>query len=654
MKELILSISLTIFLVSLLKPCITSVNTINTIPAEARDDGVVYVAVVIHMNQLLEDINTIGIYGRNAYNVFYAESRLVHDIPGFKLTIDITGPTLHSLTATAPEIIENIRKGVGKGAIEILGVTYGQIPIQYLPWIDVVKHVEYENKLLKKLFNAIPRGVWQEDRQWTPDLIKLIHRLGFEYTLIDDNVFWRANSDLDKYEVFYPHVARDKDGNEVVVYHISEFMRYHFRRTEAVDDIIRYLEDVRNNIRYKAIPPIVVYGDDAEFGLNPDVIRALTEIPWIRFVTLSEYLNMYRDKLTVANYNVTGAYREYESMFGVDWYRWYSGSDAQILLATFNQARRYILELQELALDKDMEWAIDYAWTTLLLAEWQYGPFYNTWINSNLDWVIDTYIFSRTTIDWLQGNHGFKRYIFRGNKIYAYIGERSAIAYDAGSNSLRLYVNYSVGAVYSPLKVFETWDWWRYSEPGLVAIKDIVPIEITGLDHGFKLVFNNKGYIIFSIKSYGLHITSSKVKAVIRISPGGFNKYLYTYPFNIACIVRGDKLFVNDTLGSRVVVEGLHGDETIEYKYWYIKLFSSNVNYVVKVFYEERARSTYASTTFSYTTASAKTTSRGAITTPVTSSTIASEYVHKQFYVIILMVLLSVAVVIYILNRFKS
>ena len=558
----------------------------STLNINDRED-IVYIAVVIHMNQLLEDIRKINIYGRNAYIVFYPESMLVHEIPSFKLTIDITGPTLHSLMASAPEIIENIREGVEKGSIEILGITYGQIPIQYLPWSDVVKHVEYENKLIKTLFNTSPRGIWQEDRQWTHDLIGLIDELGFEYTLIDDNVFWRGNPDLDPYEVYYPHIACDEEGHEIVVYHISEFMRYHFRDPGSIDDIKEYLWNILSATRDKPIPPIVVYGDDAEFGLSYEVISSLANVSWIRFVTLSEYLDIYRDKLTPANYNVIGAYREYEEMFGRDWYRWYNSSIAYDLQKVFSDTRKEILLLENtLGDNEELKWILDYAWTTLLLAEWQYGPFYNTWINSNLYWTIDSYLVSRVTRDWYNGSYGHETYNFGKRTYYAYISSSLAIVFDPNINTLRLFIDYIGKKIYSPLRVFEGSNWWRYSEPGFMVFYVSGSPDVEEINHGYRIHYIEGKCITIELTDRRLHVDLDDYRALIRVSPGGFNNYLYTYSFNISYRYNGYNLIAMDSLGNSLNLSGITYLEHISIEPWYLKAILEG-NITIKLFLEK-------------------------------------------------------------------
>ncbi|MCD6514362.1 MAG: hypothetical protein J7L07_05505 [Candidatus Odinarchaeota archaeon] len=97
------------------------------------DENIIYVAPVIHMNQLILDPRKAHIYGGvHPADVFREEIEIILRNPGAKLVIDITGPTLYDLTWATPDIIEKIRLGIERGQIEILGVSHGQIPVQFM------------------------------------------------------------------------------------------------------------------------------------------------------------------------------------------------------------------------------------------------------------------------------------------------------------------------------------------------------------------------------------------------------------------------------------------------------------------------------------------------------------------------------------------
>ncbi len=480
---------------------------------------IVYVAVVIHMNQLLEDLHKTIVYGRRAYDVFQAESRIPLEVPGAKLVVDITGPTITSMLATAPDILENLKRGVELGKVEILGVTYGQIPVQYLPFSHVEKHVYYEEKLIRKVFNVKPRGLWQEDRQWTPQLPYIISRLGYEYTLIDDNVYHRANPGIDEYSVYYPHIA-EYNGSRIIVFQISRFMRYHFRNPGAVDDIVKYLEDILNHTRNYPIPPIIVYGDDAEFGLSKQVFIKLSEKPWIKFTTLSEYIDKYHEYFTPANYNTTGAYPEYESMFGKNWYKWYNTPTAKQLLREYTTTSKIIREAEKTG----QKWLVDAAWTSLLLAEWQYGPFYKVSGDSNLEYLVDAAVYSLLAIKHNTSKSYAEEEIINHRVGVFKLGDWG-LAVDYTRNTLRALVNYRYKRIIIPLKYFNTEKWWVFTPPGIPVDAGLISSEETS---GGFVIRTNSGDITIKTTNNSLIIESARnIKLEARLVPGNIIEYMY-------------------------------------------------------------------------------------------------------------------------------
>ncbi len=527
------------------------------------DGGVVYLAVVIHMNQLLENISDIDVYGRNAYSVFYEESVIPLQVNGVKLVIDITGPTIHSLAETAPGIIENIREGVRRGRVEILGITYGQVPAQFLPMVDVRRHVYYENLLIEKYFNTTPRGFWQEDRQWTPNLTKVVSMLGYEYTLIDDNVFWRANPGLDPVEEYYPHRAVYREGNEtysVAVFNIDKFLRYHLRGENSIDDIKKYLRQVLDEARGRGFPPIVVYGDDAEFGLNRRVLEELAREPWIRFVTLSEYLDMYGDRIGVASFNVTGAYEEYEGFFGSEWWRWYGGGEAREILGVFSAARGRILLLEERADDYGLAWLLDAAWTSLLLAEWQYGHFYKNrgdviggFYSSNAQYALDAYLLAQAGLEYPVNGTVYRRYSVFGREYYALANNTTYIAVDKYTGTIRVIVDYVYRRIISPLPVFSG-RWWGFTVPGAVYVGPIDSVEHVD---GELLLHASCGDIHVSLgdSTVTLYAGSRQCHFTLRLSPGGFFNYLYNTTPRILYRISNDTTTILDTNGHTITIK---------------------------------------------------------------------------------------------------
>ncbi len=537
-------------------------------PLKGGGDGIVYLAVVIHMNQLLEDLNVTEAYGRPAGEVFYNESLIPLNIPGVKLVVDITGPTIISMLASNPSILENLREGVREGRVEILGISFGQIPLQYLPYRHVYMHIYYENKLLEEIFNVKPRGVWQEDRQWSPELPYIISRLGFQYTLIDDNVYLRGNPDSDPYSVYYPHIAAYNE-SEITVFHISKYMRYHLRDTGSVEDIVKYLDDIRKHTSHNNIPPIVVYGDDAEFGLNPYVLKKLAETPWIRFTTLSEYLDKYGEHLTRANYNVYGAYPEYESMHGREWYKWYSRGIGRRLYRIFSRAGEEIMKLEE---KRDLGWLIDASWITLLLGEWQYGHFYKMNGESNIDYLVDTYTYTLAGL-----NHGNKSKLvtetinlLSPRRIAIYVDGQWGLGIDLDHGSIRSIIDFKNEKIITPLRYFNTEKWWKFTEPhGITLGKTFRNVYM----QGNKLVLETGSGDTYLVETGNdtVEIICGSCKTenvVMELDPGGYYNYIFPGEFpKYHASMNGSIINIMDSYGNCIVLNGLKHSEIYDHRF---------------------------------------------------------------------------------------
>ncbi|MCD6485574.1 MAG: hypothetical protein J7L47_10745 [Candidatus Odinarchaeota archaeon] len=522
---------------------------INITPSSNNDDNVIYVAPVIHMNQLILDLTKAHIYGGvHPADVFRHEIEIILKHPGAKLVVDITGPTLYDLTWTAPDIIDKIKQGIEKGQIEILGISYGQVAIQYMNLTDVQKHYEYENMLLERSFGVKPNGSWIEDRQWTINVTKILADLGIKYTLIDDSTFFRANPSADELDVFYPHWSI-YEGRKIAVFQISEFMRYHFRTSP--DDVISYLDSLRSKNPNGNM--IVVYGDDAEFGLSEETFVKMLEVPWIKFITLSEYLEKFNDVITEANYDTVGAYPEYENWFGENgtWSKWYFSSEAKYIKSIFDKARNHIIDVESLTSKFPMQVKniTEDAWTALLLAEWQFGPFYKRSEPSNLRWAYDTIAICNMFKLWAKNQNNLPlavRIDLKENGIpYAVIITKNlGIAVNTQTRVLEYLMDFRIGREIAGLEYLE--DWWVHATSGLVIPKLYVSNrEISSFSQTFS---SNNTQIIFSSTDnifdliYSINNDASKISVILRsksdieikyniegrVSPGGYY-YLMNY-----------------------------------------------------------------------------------------------------------------------------
>ena len=87
----------------------TLVNPMSDLTKAQDDENIIYVAPVIHMNQLILDPRKAYIYGgAHPADVFREEIEIILRNSGAKLVIDITGLTLYDLTWATSDIIEKI------------------------------------------------------------------------------------------------------------------------------------------------------------------------------------------------------------------------------------------------------------------------------------------------------------------------------------------------------------------------------------------------------------------------------------------------------------------------------------------------------------------------------------------------------------------
>ena len=504
------------------------------------------------MNQLILDPREAHIYGGvHPADVFREEIEIVLRNPGAKLTIDITGPTIYDLTWATPDIIDKIRIGIERGQIEILDIAHGQIPIQFMNQTDVKKHYEFENKLIKRLFGVTPNGSWIEDRQWTINVTKILADLGIKYTVIDDNTFFRGNPNASEFDVFYPHWSIYQ-GRRIAVFHISEYMRYNFRSSPS--NVISYLDDLRTR-NPNANMIIVVYGDDAEFGLNENTFKQLLKLPWVKFVTPSEYLEMFNDTITSANYDVIGAYREYEHWFGENgtWAYWYSSATAKYILSKFDNARNHILELEKYSSQyPQLNNLVEDAWTALLLSEWQFGPFYKTSEPSNLRWSYDAIAMCNLAKLWIENHNNspalMVQDIKENGKNYAIIiTENLGIAIDLATRTLEYLIDFRIGREIAGLEYLE--DWWVHKAAGMVIpelyanSQKLMSFQLNLDQENGQVIFtstNGKVSLIYKVDStsnrVGIFLRAHENVTVTyrlngRFSPSGFY-YLMNYGNN--------------------------------------------------------------------------------------------------------------------------
>jgi alpha-amylase len=258
--------------------------------------GRVSLALVIHNHQ------PVGNFGWVIEDVYeHAYSPMLHALerhPGIRLGLHYTGPLLQWMAANRPESLDQIRRLVDRGQVEIVGGGYYEPILVTLPDRDRYGQMVRMRDELEGLFGRRPSGAWLAERVWEPSLVYDLATAGYDWTILDDNHLRAASIPED---AMWTAFTTDDRGRRLTVFGTEQGLRYRIP-FKPVDDLISYL-------RARVTPEgqfVGMMGDDGEkFGAWPGtfeycwskehwVDRCFEAIEagsaWLATVTPSEWL----------------------------------------------------------------------------------------------------------------------------------------------------------------------------------------------------------------------------------------------------------------------------------------------------------------------------------------------------------------------------
>ena len=222
--------------------------------------GRVSLALVIHNHQ------PVGNFGWVIEDVYqHAYSPMLYALerhPGIRLGLHYTGPLLQWMAANKPESLDQIRRLVDRGQVEIVGGGYYEPILITLPDRDRHGQLTRMRDELEKLFGRRPSGAWLAERVWEPSLAYDLAAAGYEWTVLDDNHLRAASIREDD---MWTAFTTDDRGKRLSIFGTEQGLRYRIP-FKPVDDVISYLhERVTPDGQY-----VGMMGDDGEkFGSWP-------------------------------------------------------------------------------------------------------------------------------------------------------------------------------------------------------------------------------------------------------------------------------------------------------------------------------------------------------------------------------------------------
>ena len=203
--------------------------------------------------------------------------------PKVKLSLHYSGSLIDWLEAKHPEFLNDLKKLVKSGQVEIIAGGYFEPILALIPQRDAVSQINLFRKKISDLFGISPTGCWTTERVWEPSLPEVLENSGIIYTIIDDSHFQMVGLNPEVLSGFY---VTEEKGNKLYVFPSSEKLRYYLPFKLANESINYFRQRLEEKGSFT-----ITYGDDGEkFGLWPGTYKWVYEEKWLEsfFAALDE------------------------------------------------------------------------------------------------------------------------------------------------------------------------------------------------------------------------------------------------------------------------------------------------------------------------------------------------------------------------------
>lgn len=234
-------------------------------------DNKISFLLLIHNHQPLGNFDYVF---ENAYQKSYKPFLDIYKNYDIKLSLHLSGPLFDWLLDNHLEYLEEIKKLVKIGNVEIIGSGYYEPILAAIPLSDAIDQVKLYKTKLETFFETRVRGSWLTERVWEPHIPMIFNQAGIDYIAIDDFHFIRSGLNYDELDGYY---LTDFENYPLAVYPGSEKLRY-IMPFSTIDNIYNYFKEL-----YKKRIETIVFADDGEkFGIWPETYKWVYEEKWLR------------------------------------------------------------------------------------------------------------------------------------------------------------------------------------------------------------------------------------------------------------------------------------------------------------------------------------------------------------------------------------
>jgi len=220
--------------------------------------------------------------------------------PRVGMSIHFTGYLLDWLFENRPAMIQQLRRLIERGQVEMFSGAYYEPILAIIPDEDKRGQIDKLSDRVEALTGQRPQGLWLAERVWEPHLVKAIAQSKIHYLFLDDSHFKAAG--LEDRQL-YGRYTTEEQGFVTDIFPVDKHLRYQIPYADP-QEIVDYLRTLVSQDGTPGAERAAVYFDDGEkFGVWPGSFNLVYREKWLdRFFTALEENADWIHTITPAQY----------------------------------------------------------------------------------------------------------------------------------------------------------------------------------------------------------------------------------------------------------------------------------------------------------------------------------------------------------------
>ncbi|WP_303852659.1 alpha-amylase/4-alpha-glucanotransferase domain-containing protein [Seleniivibrio woodruffii] len=225
----------------------------------------------IHCHQPVENFyHVVDIAVEKSYQPFF---ELLLKKPAMKVSVHYSGWLFEYIKNYHKDLFGMMQDANRAGQTEFFSGGFYEPVLAAIPSRDRKEQIKKLNGFIEDNFKVSPKGLWLTERVWDSSIIPDCADCGIEYVIVDDYHFIAAGF----YEsMLHGHFKTEQDGREMLIFPISEKLRYMIPFKPA-KDVVGYMGE----IAAEGGKSLTIFDDGEKFGLWPETHEWVYEKGWL-------------------------------------------------------------------------------------------------------------------------------------------------------------------------------------------------------------------------------------------------------------------------------------------------------------------------------------------------------------------------------------